>query len=253
MPDARGHTQSRLAEDLSAFGVAVGDVLFVHSSFKSLGKVDGGATAVVAALESVIGEGGLLLMPSFNLIGDRDERAAKWSLADAVSSVGWLTEYFRQMPGTVRSDHYSHSVAARGKSAEQFVSGHLSDEGFGSPWDRKPWGKVYGSNSPMIRAYDRGGKIMMLGVDYESSTYMHVVEVTYWNERLSQDPEAPFIWLDRTQMGKAWDRSGSTKTGKIGDSESKLISIREYVDGLLEVVRADPDSYDRVKLGTRNV
>jgi aminoglycoside N3'-acetyltransferase len=92
----------------------------------------------------------------------------------------------------------------------------------------------------------------MLGVDYETSTYMHVVEVTYWNERLSEDLDAPFIWLDRTQMGKAWDRSGTMQTGQIGDSESKLIPIREYVDGLVQIVSADPDAYDRVKLRTRN-
>ena len=92
----------------------------------------------------------------------------------------------------------------------------------------------------------------MLGVDYETSTYMHVVEVTYWNKRLLEDPDAKFIWLDRTQMGKAWDRSGTVQTGQIGDSESKLIPIREYVDGLVQIVRADPDAYDRVKLRTRN-
>ena len=178
-------------------------------------------------------------------------RARAWDRERTASSVGWLTEFFRQMPGTSRSDHYSHSVAVRGMGAGRFVADHLSNDGLMSPWDRAPWGRTYGSNSPMIRAYDRDGKILMLGVDYQSSTYSHVVEVMYWNERLSIDPNASFVWLDRDRLGEVWEQMGSMMTGKIGDAECRLFRIRDYVDGLLTVVRADPDSYDRVKLGTR--
>jgi aminoglycoside 3-N-acetyltransferase len=245
------HTQSSLRDDLISLGAETGDVLFVHSSFKSIGQVDGGASTVVAAFEDVLTSDGLILMPSFNLLGDRDERAASWNPEQTASSVGWLTEFFRQMPDTFRSDHYSHSVAARGKDAERFVADHLSQEGMASLWDRAPWGRTYGPNSPMIRAYDRDGKILMLGVDYESSTYCHVVEVMYWNERLPNDPDASFVWLDRDRLGEAWEQTGSMKTGKIGDAGCRLFRIRDYVDGLLSVVRADPDSFDRVKLGTR--
>ena len=248
---ANGHTADRLARDTVQIGIAAGDVLFVHASFKSLGPVDGGALSVVSAFENVLGPKGLLLMPSFNLIGDRDTRAGSWDVKTTPSSVGWLTEYFRQMPVTVRSNHYSHSVAARGAGAERFVADHEKDDGFVSPWDRQPWGRTYGANSPMIRAYDGGGKILMLGVDYETSTFAHVVEVAYWNERMAKDPEAPFVWLDRPRLGQVWDRQGALTRGQIGDSASRLFAIRDYVDGLLDVVRADPDSYDRVKLGKR--
>ena len=112
-------TCATLGRDLCALGVESGDILFIHSSFKSLGPVDGGASTVVAALEDAVGPDGLVLMPSFSLVpGDKDLRAAKWDRATTPSTVGWLTEYFRQMPGTVRSDHYSHAVAARGRRAE---------------------------------------------------------------------------------------------------------------------------------------
>ena len=143
---------------------------------------------MIASLENALGIGGVLLMPSFNLIGDREQRAGSWDIAKTESSVGWLTEYFRLMPGTHRSDHYSHSVAARGQGAKKFVADHLSEEGMTSPWDHLPWGKTYGTNSPMMRAYDSNGKISMLGVDYQSSTYIHVVEVMLWNERLKETP-----------------------------------------------------------------
>lgn len=240
-----------LISDLRTLGIEMGDCLYVHSSFKSLGTVVDGAVTVVDAFEDVLGDDGLLLMPSFNLIGGRDQRADSWDVDSTPSSVGWLTEFFRLMPGTFRSDHYSHSTAARGRGAEAFVSDHRSNRGMASPWDREPWGKTYGADSPMIRAYDRGGKILMIGVDHQTSTYCHVVEVTYWADRLREDPDAGFIWLDRHRLGDYWEHHGSLVRGRVGNADCRLIDIRTYVDGLLEAVKADPDSYDRVKLGTR--
>ena len=110
------HTCRDLALDLRQLGVEAGNILFVHSSFKSLGPVSGGAIAVIEALESAIGTDGLLLMPSFNLV-EWEERAKTWDHAATPSTVGWITEQFRQLPSVYRSDHYSHSVAARGKGA----------------------------------------------------------------------------------------------------------------------------------------
>ncbi len=231
------HTRTSLARDLRALGVRGGDTLFVHSSFRSLGRVAGGAQSVVDSLVNAAGDG-LLLMPSFNLEGDRDERAARWDPATTPSSVGWLTECFRRMPGTVRSDHYSHSVAARGRDAAGVVDGHRRTEGLPSPWDRPPWGRTYGTHSPMIRARERGGRLLMLGVDYQSSTYVHVVEAMWWAERRQWDPEAAFAGLHRPGLGALWDRTGRVLRGCVGDAECRLFGIRDYVDTLLGIVRS---------------
>ncbi len=61
------HSGERLLRDLGNLGVEAGDVLFVHSSFRSLGPVEGGAGTVVGALEAAVGSEGTILMPSFNL------------------------------------------------------------------------------------------------------------------------------------------------------------------------------------------
>ena len=115
--------------DLVKLGIVKGDILFIHSSFKSLGLVAGGAGTVIEALERAVGPSGLILMPSFNLI-DRERRAMAWNLERTPSTVGWLTEFFRLMPGTYRSDHYSHSVAARGLGASKIVADHTSNGGW---------------------------------------------------------------------------------------------------------------------------
>jgi aminoglycoside 3-N-acetyltransferase len=236
------HTRETLAHDLRRLGVEEGDILFVHSSFKSLGPVDGGAAAVIGALEDAIGADGLLLMPSFNLV-ENDKRAETWDIKTTPSTVGWLTEFFRRMPGTVRSDHYSHSVAARGKGAADFVKDHRRREGLKSPWDKEPWGATYGTHSPMYKAYVADGKVLMLGVDYKSSTYIHLVEVMSWNRRLESDPQAPYWWLRRPELGAFWDRCGTLRRGKVGDADCRLFRIRDYVDTLLAEVERNPQPY----------
>ena len=148
------------------------------------------------------------------------------------------------MPDTHRSDHYSHSVAARGPGAGDFVAGHLSQEGPPSSWDRLPWGRTYGTHSPMNRAYRRGGKLLMLGVDYETSTYVHFVEVLYWDHLRRTDPHAPQPRLDRPRLGAWWDDHGRPARGLVGDSPSRLFAIDSYVDALLAEVVAAPGRYE---------
>ena len=125
-------TLPRLVHDLRKLRIHPGDLLFIHSSFKSLGPVLGGVATVVRALERAVGTGGLILMPSFNLVGTLSGRR-NWNIARTPSTVGWITEYFRNLPGTVRSDRYSHSVAARGPGAASFIADHRSHCGLVSP------------------------------------------------------------------------------------------------------------------------
>ena len=112
------YTRQKLTQDFTDLGIEKGDTLFIHSSFKSLGPVEGGAGAVISALEAAVGREGLILMPSFSLLPSREERIEAWDIERTPSTVGWLTEFFRQMSDTYRSDHYSHAIAARGKRAK---------------------------------------------------------------------------------------------------------------------------------------
>ena len=237
------YTREKLVQDFTELGIEQGDTLFIHSSFKSLGPVDSGAGTVIAAIEEAIGQEGLILMPTFSLLPSREERVEAWDIEKTPSTVGWLTEFFRQMPGTYRSDHYSHAVAARGKGARAFVSDHLRREGYQSPWDHHPWGKTYGTHSPMFRAYKADAKLLMLGVDYESSTYIHLVEVIHWNKRLTANSHAEYVGLKRPALGAVWDALGELKQGIVGDSTCRLFRVKAYVDTLLAEVERNPEPY----------
>jgi aminoglycoside 3-N-acetyltransferase len=89
---------------------------------------------------------------------------SKFYVEDSSSCIGILTELFRKRPGVVRSLHPTHSVAALGKYAEEFVEGN---EKFDTPCARgSSWGKLL----------DRKAKIMLIGVDLTRNTFIHGVE-----------------------------------------------------------------------------
>ena len=230
------YSREALVLDLRNLGIEAGDTIFIHSSFRSIGPVIGEAGAFIEAFKDVVGSEGLILMPSFNLV---EKRAETWDIETTPSTVGWLTEFFRQMDGTFRSDHYSHSVASFGKKASDFVADHLSQEGYWSPWDLQPWGRTYGFHSPMYRAYQNGGKLLMLGVDYQSSTYVHFVEVIYWNRKLATNSNSSYVVLDRSSLGQFWDASGKLTRGLVGSADCRFFSIKNYVDSLLKEVESN--------------
>ena len=80
----------------------------------------------------------------------------------------------------------------------------------------------------------------MLGVDYHSSTFCHVVEVSSWNRRLAQDPKAEYYWIDREKAGVFWDSLGRLRRGRIGDADSRLFLIHDYVDTVLAALDKEP-------------
>ena len=248
---ARPFTVEDLARDLRDIGVLAGDTLFVHSSLNSLGPMLDGAATIISALEVAVEHDGLLLMPSFNLV-ERARRAETWDVKSTPSTVGWITEFFRQMPGTHRSDHYSHSVAARGRGALEFVAGHLSDEGPVSRWDVAPWGCTYGRDSPMHRAYERSGKMLLIGVDWDVCTFTHLVEVLHGNGQYAAGTGPIDVSLKRPELGSYWDSHGQVSRGRIGSADSRLVEIKPFVDGLLAEVRRNPEPYVNPALASRS-
>lgn len=232
-------THQQLVNDLQTLGVATGDALFIHASYKSLGPVENGAADVIDALQQAVGSQGTLLMPSFNLV-PHAQRAATWNIQTTPATTGYLTEFFRTRQGTVRSDHYSHSVAASGALATHYTQDHLNPQGLRSPWDKAPWGSTYGQHSPFHKAYTDNARLLFIGIDHYNSTFMHFVEVLYWNKRLQHDPDAKYFWLDRRALGQWWESQHHSHRGRVGQADCSLFSIRDYVDAILALVEQDP-------------
>ena len=259
------YTCESLAIEIKNLGVSSGDTVLVHSSYKSLGKMERGAETIVRALQEVITYQGLLLMPSFNLTKEGElkvhptsgvlytghTRDETWDIEKSKSTVGWITEYFRQLPATYRSDNYSHSIGGWGRDSIPFLCGHMSNREPISPWDREPWGRTYGRDSPFYRAYEQSGKIMMLGdIPWSSCTYIHFIETLYWNILLESDDSARYPKMNLDNVGRFWmdiskkgDLDQFMNTGSVGDANCKLFQIRKFVDTVLESVKENPDRF----------
>ena len=156
------YTKEDLKRDLENMGLAHTDAIMIHSSMKSIGPVEGGADTVVDALMEYFEEG-LLMTPAHTWA----QMGSSHSLFDPETEpacVGIIPNIFRQRPGVVRSLHPTHSIAAYGPGAAEYVKGEedlITPCQPGGCWDR-------------LR--DVRAKILLLGVTHARNTFIHGVE-----------------------------------------------------------------------------
>ncbi|MCU1394980.1 MAG: aminoglycoside N3-acetyltransferase [Ilumatobacteraceae bacterium] len=152
----------------------------VHASMRAVGPIDGGADALVDALETAVGPSGTILMnlgavDDFDWVNDHpeEERAGLLRAAppfDAAETpadpdVGVLAEVFRRRGGTMVSDHPDARFGASGAGAARLT-------------DAVPWDDYYGPGSSLDRLVDAGGEVLRLGADIDTVTLLHLAEYT---------------------------------------------------------------------------
>jgi len=156
-----------LIADLVSAGIKPGDSVLVHCRFSSLGYVEGGAITLIKALETVVGESGTLLFPTFpanSLNKTYMDHKPVFDVKNTPSAMGIVTEVFRKMKNVKRSFHPTDPVAAKGKLAEYYTSDHYNQI------------TPYNANSPFYKLVEQHGKILMIGVGLESCTNLHTLE-----------------------------------------------------------------------------
>ncbi|MBO5889073.1 MAG: AAC(3) family N-acetyltransferase [Clostridia bacterium] len=179
-----------ICDGLYNLGLKKGDTVFVHSSLKSMGNVEGGAITVIDALKEVVGESGTVLFPAFSF----SVCSSKYfSYNDTPSCVGFISETFRKLDGVVRSMHPTHSASAYGKNAVELTKDHYLDD------------TPVGANSPLRKLPKLGGKILMLGCPFASNTFMHGME---------EVANAPYALKDVADEYTLEDKNGN-KTKKL--------------------------------------
>lgn len=243
------HTKESLIEQLKSFLPADATVL-MHSSCKSLGEMENGADTLLDALMEYFGKEGLICLPthSWALVG---KKQPVYDVLETPSNVGILPELFRKRESVYRSWHPTHSIAAYGKDAWEFLKG---DENCLTPCGR---------NSAWGRLYDRDAYVMLVGVELNRMTFFHGVEE--WAdipERVDMDPAHANRYVVITPEGKRLPNyyqphvndpsslfpkvekqmldSGAMKLVKLGDATVRLLSARKSADVLLEILKEDP-------------
>ncbi|NLZ59838.1 MAG: AAC(3) family N-acetyltransferase [Lentisphaerae bacterium] len=238
------HNYASLLKDLRALGIKPEDTLLVHSSMKSIGEVENGADCVLDVLSDYLKDRGLLVFPTLTSSNVNAEKP-EFSLLHTVSQVGLLPELFRQRKCVYRSLHPTHSVAALGKEAEEFVAGH---ENFDSP-------AAY--DSPWHRLWQRKAKTMFIGCSIKCNTFLHGVEewaqaeevlsiekqqlyIVDANGKRSLRPSRRHTGKHSRYYGKVephFEKIGALQRGRFGDAETIVLDndgCAQYVCKLLK-------------------
>ena len=226
--------------------VRAGDVLIVHSSMRSLGWVEDGPEGVVWALQSAVGEAGTLLMPVFTAPAPN----GLFRLDASPSRTGLVTEIFRTTPGVLRSRHPTHSVAAWGRRAEEFVEGHDRTSGLGV-------------GSPFHKAARAGADVLMIGCQITSCSLIHAAEATVRvpylgkvcykgydrvltlvdasGRRQRVEPrDVPTDSAGFTIVADEMDRRGLLTRPRLGSADCLKFSALKCLDVAVELLRNDP-------------
>lgn len=255
-------TRDAIVTDLKALGIARGDTVFMHSSLKSLGYVEGGPRTLLDALVDVVSSEGTVIVPTYYLPGGTIHGTCQ--LADYTfdprvhgTGLGRLPEEFLKYPNVRRSVHPTHSVSAVGKHAGFVTEGHHL-----SP-------SVFGSGSPWDRLIELDGKVLGLGVSMGPITFYHrledlVLEAFPLAVRMSetyrlksrlpdgQIVEVPVTPLDpafinrridapgrddlRDYFWREFEGAGLLTIGKVGNATSWSINARRFLERLLKMM-----------------
>lgn len=176
------YTKASLKNDLKNMGLSGMEAIMVHSSMKSIGEVDGGADTVVDAFMEYFQEG-MFMTPTHTWAQMRPEYST-FDPATEPACVGIIPNIFLKRDGVVRSLHPTHSIAAYGKNAAEYIKG---EENATTPcppggcWDR-------------LREID--AKILLLGVTHGRNTFIHSVdEALGIKDRLTDAPTLMYILM----------------------------------------------------------
>ncbi|MEP6729377.1 MAG: AAC(3) family N-acetyltransferase [bacterium] len=272
------HTRSKLAADLRALGIARGDVVMVHASVRSVGEIAGGPDEIHLALKDVLSDEGTLMMyascPQYvdevgrgnlSMLEEAEviETLPAFDAATARSdrSNGALVELLRTYPGSRVNEHVARFVAW-GARAEHLFS-------------QQPWDFPFGHESALERFVELDGKILMLGADHDTATFLHYAEhvaefpdkriarfkvpilekgTRVWREMKEVDTGdgAHANWPDRffAKIVDSCLMATSNAGGVVGDSRSYLIEARALLNfalGVMTRVAADAGAADELR------
>ncbi|HCY06986.1 MAG: AAC(3) family N-acetyltransferase [Erysipelotrichaceae bacterium] len=243
-------TKDEIIQGLLKVGVMPGMTLEVHGSLSSFGFVIGGAQSVVDALLEVLGPEGTLLMPlhmglnsepsswynpsiEIELIDKVREAIPPFDkMASEAYGMGALVDNLRRRDGVVTSSHPNVAFIAKGKYAN-LLCNHQSLH------------FPLSSESPVARLYEIKGFCLLLGVDFDRCTSMHLSEYAtdcrsivvkgscviqggkkVWKKYLDLDLNSDEFLIP----GRALESLGKVIKGKIGSCQVKFFSINDAVD-----------------------
>jgi aminoglycoside N3'-acetyltransferase len=146
--------------------IKAGDNLFIKSSMNWLGFGPAETLALLDALTERLTSAGTLVMPSFpypNEVG-RPKADAKFDVRRTASQMGLLTEMFRRLPDTRRTEHFWVPLCVWGRHSDFLLEGQ---DAVLNP---------FGVGSACRRLVDIDTRMLGLGVSTNYNILAHVAD-----------------------------------------------------------------------------
>jgi aminoglycoside 3-N-acetyltransferase len=187
-------------------------VLMMHSSLSACGYIRGGAETVISAIER---RTQTLVMPTHTYCyppGCGGEPPV-FDPSVTPSRVGRITDVFWRQPGTLRSVHPSHSLAARGPTATEVVADHELCE--------TPCGR----GTPYERLIDLDAAVLMFGATMNTYTFFHTTEDT---------EDCPYLYYPQVYELRVVDNQGQVRTVPTRRQNMAVARRFQEMDDVLE-------------------
>lgn len=189
-------TKSDLIHSFRALGLYRGMGLAVHSSLKSIGRVEGGPLAVIEALMEILTPDGTLVFPTFNHgVPFEPGGPGYFDPRQTPTINGLIPDTFWRLPGVSRSLDPTHPFAAWGRHSQRYTAYHHRT-------------LTMGPESPLGLLLKDDGWCLLIGTGYHANTFHHVVEMSppISAPCLGQRSEAYPVHLPdgRQVLGRTW-------------------------------------------------
>jgi len=245
-------TKEMLIRQIKSMGIRENDVITVHISLKAVGAVassDGnGARVIIEALRECV-PNGLLLIPSHTWSNVRE--VPVYDVRKTMPCVGALPGVAVEMANAAydrddrtcrRSMHPAHSVVAFGEKALEYIA---DDVYACTPMPE---------NGSYRKLYTHKAKILLIGVPFERTTFIHAVDE--WIKPDGISPPYPVTAIDyegnaatrqvcncrpsAREFGKyrpAVEAAGAMTYGQFGNAEVIVLDAAKTADAIKPVWR----------------
>ncbi len=241
-------TKERLISDLKKIGLNQGDHVSIASALSRVGNIIGGPEAFIDAVIEVIGPEGTLMVNTYtNFVHIFQMEAANnyppFDPQSTPSVSGLISETLRKNPQAMRSRHPTSSIAAIGGKASFLTEGH-------GPHSR--------ARLPYSRLAEIGGKSLFIGLGdslvalrHEAQYLAELLDIVHFESCINYIDEDGktklFRAADVTACVKTLPRlvpvmrdRGILKEGMTGNARSILVSTKEALDLMAELLKNDP-------------
>lgn len=234
-------TKQQLKEQLKAMGIKADDTVLIHSSYKSIGEVEGGIDGLIDVFKEYLSEG-LFIIPTHTWAVINPQNPV-YDVKSSIPCIGAVAKVAAFRKDGIRSLHPTHSVWVTGKVAEDFVKGEeyaMTPAPVGGCWSR---------------LVQMGAKILLIGVGNNRNTFIHAVdEMADLDDRLSPNPwEVTIVDYDGNKTTHSYRSHGATgsenfgnfekmfiakgvqKSGRLGNAEVKICDTKRCTEVLLSL------------------